>query len=109
MREDGFYSVLKAVDNGVQTIHISGEPGIGKSTFLMDLEDELSEWYRTRILYVREDYTTTSLSQELLYEARDAVGTLRTLFNEVTGFSLGAGRRRDTTPATTTHPPWPHT
>ncbi|RDZ51615.1 hypothetical protein C5B91_21165 [Haloferax sp. Atlit-10N] len=57
----------------------------------MDLEDELSEWYRTRILYVREDYTTTSLSQELLYEARDAVGTLRTLFNEVTGFSLGAG------------------
>lgn len=91
MREDDFYSVLRAVDNGVQTIHISGQPGVGKSTFLEDLEDELSEWYRTRILYVREGNSPTSLSQDLLYEARDAVGTLRSLFNGVTGGSLGAG------------------
>ena len=89
MREDEFYSVLQAVDDGVQTVHISGQPGVGKSTFLEDLEDELSEWYRTRVLYVREGNTPTTLSQDLLIEARDAVGTLSALINRATGVSEG--------------------
>ena len=42
IREDEFYSVLQAVDDGVQTVHISGQPGVGKSTFLEELEEELS-------------------------------------------------------------------
>jgi len=89
MREDEFYSILQAVDDGVQTVHISGQPGVGKSTFLEDLEEELSEWYRTRVLYVREGNTPTTLSQDLLYEARDAVGTLSALINKATGVSVG--------------------
>jgi len=89
MREDEFYSVLQAVDDGIQTIHISGQPGVGKTTFLEDLEDELSEWYRTRVLYVREGNTPTTLSQDLLYEARDAVGTLSAFINKATGVSVG--------------------
>lgn len=91
MRDDEFYSVLQAVDDGVHTVHISGQPGVGKSTFLEDLEDELSEWYRTRVLYVREGNTPTTLSQDLLIEARDAVGTLSALINRATGVSVGIG------------------
>jgi len=77
------------VDDGVQSVHISGQPGVGKSTFLEQLEEELSEWYRTRVLYVREGNTPTTLSQDLLIEARDAVGTLSALINKATGMSVG--------------------
>ncbi|WP_336022644.1 ATP-binding protein [Halobellus salinisoli] len=89
IREDEFYAVLQAVDDGVQSVHISGQPGVGKSTFLEELEEELLEWYRTRVLYVREGNTPTTLSQDLLIEARDAVGTLSALINKATGMSVG--------------------
>jgi hypothetical protein len=89
IREDEFYAALQAVDDGVQSVHISGQPGVGKSTFLEQLEEELSEWYRTRVLYVREGNTPTTLSQDLLIEARDAVGTLSALINKATGMSVG--------------------
>ena len=89
IREDEFYAALQAVDNGVQSVHISGQPGVGKSTFLEQLEEELSEWYRTRVLYVRKGNTPTTLSQDLLIEARDAVGTLSALINKATGMSVG--------------------
>ena len=89
IREDEFYAALQAVDDGVQSVHISGQPGVGKSTFLEQLEEELSEWYRTRDLYVREGNTPTTLSQDLLIEARDAVGTLSALINKATGMNVG--------------------
>jgi len=89
IREDEFYAALQAVDDGVQSVHILGQPGVGKSTFLEQLEEELSEWYRTRVLYVREGNTPTTLSQDLLIEARDAAGTLSTLINKATGMSVG--------------------
>lgn len=91
IREEGFHSIRQAVDDSVQTIHISGQPGVGKSTFLEDLENELSKRYETRILYVREGNTPTTFSQDLLYEARDAVGTFSALINRATGISIGTG------------------
>jgi len=91
IREDEFTSVLQAVEDGEQTVHISGQPGVGKSTFLEDLEEELSTAYRTRVLYVREGHTPTTLSKDLLTEVRDAVGTLRALFNRTTGVNIGIG------------------
>jgi len=90
MREDEFNSVLEALDDGVQTIHISGQPGVGKSTFLEELANELSDSYKTRILYVREGNSPTTLTQDLLYEAREAVGKLRAILNKATGVSVGA-------------------
>lgn len=90
MREDEFNSVVEAVDGGVQTIHISGQPGVGKSTFLEELANELSDSYKARILYVREGNSPTTLTQDLLYEAREAVGKLRALLNKATGVSVGA-------------------
>lgn len=89
IREDEFHSVMQEVDGGSQIIHISGQPGVGKSTFLQDLSNKLSEPYRTRTLYVREGNTPTTLAQDLLYEARDAVGTLSALINRATGISIG--------------------
>jgi MoxR-like ATPase len=89
MRKDEFNSVVEAVDDGVQAIHVSGQPGIGKSTFLEELADELSDSYKTRILYVHEGNSPTTLTQDLLYEAREAVGKLRALLNKATGVSFG--------------------
>jgi len=89
MREDEFNYVVEAVEDGVQTIHISGQPGVGKSTFLERLADELSDTYETRILYVRKGNSPTTLTQDLLYEAREAVGQLRALINKATGVSFG--------------------
>lgn len=89
MRENEFNSVLEAIDDGVQTIHISGQPGVGKSTFLEKLDGELSDSFKTRILYVREGNSPTTLTQDLLYEAREAVGKLRVLLNKATGANVG--------------------
>jgi len=91
IRQDEFNSVLEAVDDGAQTIHISGQPGVGKSTFLEDLAEELSTSYKTRILYVRKGNSPTTLTQDLLHKVRDAVGPIRALLNKATGGSLGVG------------------
>ena len=48
IRQDEFDSVAKAVDEGAQTIPISGQPGVGKSAFLDNSADELSTSYKTR-------------------------------------------------------------
>jgi GTPase SAR1 family protein len=79
------------VNGGVQTIHISGQPGVGKSTFLESVADELSTSYQTRILYVREGNSPKTLTQDLLYNVRDAVGTFRALLNKATGGKVGVG------------------
>jgi len=89
IRENEFYSVVQAIDDGVQTVHISGQPGVGKSTFLEDLANELS--YETRILYVREGNSPTTLAQDLLYETRNAVGVFHEIINRFTGASAGLG------------------
>lgn len=89
MREDEFNSVVEALNDGVQTIHITGQPGVGKSSFLQEVAYELSDSYKTRVLYVHEGNSPTTLTQDLLYEAREAVGKLRALFNKVTGVSGG--------------------
>lgn len=91
IRQHEFDSVLEAIDDGNQTIHISGQPGVGKSTFLEDLADELSTSYTTRILYVRKGNSPTTLTQDLLHKVRDSVGTIRALFNKATGGTVGVG------------------
>jgi len=88
-RQDELDSTLEAIDDGIRTIHISGQPGVGKSTFLESLVDELSVSYKTRILYVREGNSPTTLTQDLLHEVRDAVGPIRALLNKATGASVG--------------------
>lgn len=91
IRQDEFNSVLEAIDNGAQTIHISGQPGVGKSIFLEDLADELSTSCKTRILYVRKGNSPTTLTQNLLHKIRDEVGTIRAVFNKATGGTVGLG------------------
>lgn len=91
IRQDEFNSVLEAVEDGAQTIHISGQPGVGKSTFLEDLAEELSTSYKTRILYVRKGNSPTTLTQYLLHKVRDAMGTTRALLNKATGSTLRVG------------------
>jgi molybdopterin-guanine dinucleotide biosynthesis protein len=88
-REDELNSTLEAIDDGIQTIHISGQPGVGKSTFLESLADELSASYKTRTLYIREGNSPTTVTQDLLHEVRDAVGPIRALLNKATGASVG--------------------
>lgn len=89
IRQDELESVLEAVGEGTQTVHISGQPGVGKSTFIEGLDEELSELYETRTLYVREGYSPTTLTQDILHEVRDAAGAISSFLNRMTGASLG--------------------
>lgn len=89
LRQDQLESVREALDDGAQSIHISGQPGVGKSTFLSDLADTLSEPDEVRTLHVREGNSPTTLTQDLLHKVRDAVGTLSRFFNSISGASGG--------------------
>lgn len=90
IRKDEFNSVVEAVRSGTQTIHISGQPGVGKSTFLRELQKELSSSCETEFHHVREGNSPTTLTQDLLHKAREAVGLIRGLMNKASGASVGA-------------------
>lgn len=82
---------LDAMTEGATSIHISGEPGVGKTVFLTRLLEELPETYESLIVNAYENYDTTALTQELLYEMHDAVGAISSLIQKLTGGSIGLG------------------
>ena len=47
--------VLKAIDDGVGTVLIKGEPGIGKTCILLDVTEKLEEDQRKAVLFVKGD------------------------------------------------------
>lgn len=91
VRKDEIHAASEALKDGLQTIHISGEPGVGKTTFLEDLSKKLSESYEVRTLTARESNDTAILLQDLLLEIEELVGTISKIRDRLVGGSIGAG------------------
>jgi len=80
----------KITDNN-KDLHISGEPGIGKSEFLSHLQDELATNYTIDTQTVRLHHSRDDLERDLLHRTRRNAKNRDSLPNQSTGASGGAG------------------
>lgn len=78
----------KIVDDG-KDLHISGQPGIGKTVFLDNLQSRLSDEYKSREKTVSSHHDPDDLESDLLHLARDAAKQRDLRPNQVTGLSAG--------------------
>lgn len=90
IRREERESVLEAIDEGIQHIHISGQPGVGKTYFLTNLTENLPDGYESKIINVRENHDDTTLIQNLLYEIRQSLSLVTRFFSRISGGSAGA-------------------
>lgn len=91
LRQDEFDGVLEAIGDGVDAVHISGQPGTGKSTFLKDIAENLPSPYAVSTLHVRKGNSPTTLTQDILDHVLDEMRTYHSIRHKMTGASLGFG------------------
>ncbi|KTG11484.1 hypothetical protein AUR64_04320 [Haloprofundus marisrubri] len=80
----------KIVDGG-KDIHISGQPGIGKTEFLEALQERLSEDFAIEQKNVRIHHSPEDLHRDLLHLARRAANERDSKPNQLTTLSGGIG------------------
>lgn len=80
----------KIVDDG-KDLHISGQPGIGKTEFLNNLTTEIPSQYTVKSTTVRAHHDHSSLERDLLHLVRRAAPERDTKRNQLISASAGAG------------------
>lgn len=78
----------KIVDDG-KDLHISGQPGIGKSEFLTNLHSRLSDDYNIKEQSVCKHHSPEDLESDLLHLARSAAAQRDLRPNQITSLSAG--------------------
>ncbi|WP_207587163.1 hypothetical protein [Halomontanus rarus] len=78
----------KIVDEG-QDVHISGQPGIGKTEFFNNLQERLSDGYHIEEKVVSEHHEPKDLENDLLNLARTAANQRDLQSNQLISFSFG--------------------
>ena len=83
-----------------QSIHISGEPGIGKSEFLRNIITQLESYYHIETHTVQRQHTSEILEQDLLHIVRRAAPERDSKPNQTvsgggSGLGFGANWERD--------------
>lgn len=70
-------------------LHISGEPGIGKSKFLENIQSRIGEDFCVIDQTIRHHHEPTDVARNILHEARAEASRRDNLPNKITGISGG--------------------
>ncbi len=89
VRAEALDRAYSKITNDRKNIHISGEPGIGKSEFLQHLIGDLSDDFNVLQKDVRVHHTTEKLERDLLHLARSAAPESQSKRSELVSVSGG--------------------
>ncbi len=89
VRTEALNRAYSKISNDGKNIHISGEPGIGKSEFLQHLVDDLSDEFNVLQKGVRVHHTTEKLERDLLHLVRSAAPERHAKRSELVSVSGG--------------------
>lgn len=88
IRREELKAVVDVIGDGAHSVHIYGEPGVGKTVLVDQIREEL-EW-SSAIVQVRNGDSKTRVIQACLEVLRSEASGLTSLRNRLNGFNLSA-------------------